>query len=292
MRDDESSPSPSTLGEGGVRAFSELGPPLTPTHSPEYRGEGVLPDSFPAASGQQSANDDVVTWLQAECGASAAAAGQAAQYVATHVAAVGVVPTNRQIVFERFFDESGGMQLVIHAPLGMRINRAWGLAMRKRFCRSFDFELQAAANDNGVLLSLSPQHSFPIEQLFKMLGPHNGRQMLEQALLAVPMFQVRWRWNVTRALAVLRTQGGKKVPPFLQKFRAEDLLAATFPETVGCLENHHGDIEIPDHPLVRRGRVHRTNRAIRFLRVRRGRPCSARRRAVRRRCGLAARLRP
>ena len=123
--------------------------------------------------------------------------------------------------------------------------------MRKRFCRSFDFELQAAATDNGIVLSLSPQHSFPIEQLFKMLGPHNGRDLLEQAVLVVPMFQVRWRWNVTRSLAVLRTQNGKKVPFFLQRFRSDDLLAATFPETVGCLENHHGDVVIPDHPLVR-----------------------------------------
>jgi ATP-dependent Lhr-like helicase len=162
-----------------------------------------------------------------------------------------MVPTCDRILFERFFDESGGMQLVIHAPLGARINKAWGLALRKRFCRSFDFELQAAADDNGVVLSLSPQHSFPIDSLFGMLHPQNGRHLLEQALLAVPMFGVRWRWNVTRALAVLRTQGGKRVPPFLQKFRSEDLLAAAFPETVGCLENHHGDVEIPDHPLVR-----------------------------------------
>jgi ATP-dependent Lhr-like helicase len=162
-----------------------------------------------------------------------------------------MVPTRDRILFERFFDESGGMQLVIHAPLGSRINKAWGLALRKRFCRSFDFELQAAADDNGIVLSLSPQHSFPIDSLFGMLHPQNGRHLLEQAVLAVPMFGVRWRWNATRALAVLRTQGGKRVPPFLQKFRSEDLLAAAFPETVGCLENHHGDVEIPDHPLVR-----------------------------------------
>ncbi len=167
------------------------------------------------------------------------------------LAALGLVPTCQQIVFERFFDESGGMQLVIHAPLGARINRAWGLALRKRFCRSFDFELQAAATDNGIVLSIGPQHSFPIDALFQMLGPHNARYLLEQAVLAAPMFQVRWRWNVTRALAVLRTNKGQKVPPHLQRFRSDDLLAAAFPETVGCLENHHGDVEIPDHPLVR-----------------------------------------
>ena len=188
--------------------------------------------------------------LNEECGVGNWAAEQATNYVESQVAAIGLVPTVEQIVFERFFDESGGMQLVIHSPFGARINRAWGLALRKRFCRSFDFELQAAATDNGLVLSLSPQHSFPIDSLFKMLGPHNARQLLEQAVLAAPMFQVRWRWNVTRSLAVLRRQSGKKVPPHLLRFRSDDLLAAAFPETVGCLENHHGDVQIPDHPLV------------------------------------------
>jgi ATP-dependent Lhr-like helicase len=192
-----------------------------------------------------------VAWLVDECHLSDWAAVQVLQYVAAQQAALGLVPTGEQIVFERFFDESGGMQLVIHAPLGARINRAWGLALRKRFCRSFDFELQAAADDDGVLLSLSPQHSFPVEQLFSMLGPHNGQHLLEQALLAAPMFQVRWRWNITRSLAVLRRSGDKRIPPHMQRFRAEDLLAAAFPETVGCLENHHGDVEIPSHPLVK-----------------------------------------
>jgi ATP-dependent helicase Lhr and Lhr-like helicase len=191
-----------------------------------------------------------VAWLMETCGASEWGAMQALQYVAAQQAALGVVPNGEEIVFERFFDDSGGMQLVIHAPLGSRINRAWGLALRKRFCRSFDFELQAAADDDGVLLSLGPQHSFPIEQLFSMLSPQNGRHLLEQALLAAPMFQIRWRWNANRSLAVLRRNGDKRVPPHLQKFRAEDLLAAAFPETVGCLENHHGDVQIPDHPLV------------------------------------------
>jgi len=196
-------------------------------------------------------SSDPTTWLTTATGCGADAAEQAVRYIAAQKAAVGLVPTCDRILFERFFDESGGMQLVIHAPLGSRINKAWGLALRKRFCRSFDFELQAAADDNGVVLSLGPQHSFPIDSLFGMLHPQNGQHLLEQALLAVPMFGVRWRWNVTRALAVLRAQGGKRVPPFLQKFRSEDLLAAAFPETVGCLENHHGDVEIPDHPLVR-----------------------------------------
>ncbi len=196
-------------------------------------------------------NRDLMTWLMDHCGADEWAAEQAIRYVAAQRAALGIVPTCNEVVFERFFDESGGMQLVIHAPMGARINRAWGLAMRKRFCRSFDFELQAAADDNGVLLSIGPQHSFAIESLFGMLHAGNAQELLEQAVFAVPMFGIRWRWNITRALGVLRMSGGKKVQPFLQKFRAEDLLAATFPETVGCLENHHGDIEMPDHPLVR-----------------------------------------
>ncbi|HEV3022417.1 MAG TPA: DEAD/DEAH box helicase, partial [Pirellulales bacterium] len=190
-------------------------------------------------------------WLSAECGAPPCAAEQALRYVETQVAALGLVPTQEEIVFERFFDESGGMQLVIHAPLGARINRAWGLALRKRFCRSFDFELQASADDDGIVLSLGPQHSPGIESLYKMLNPENVARLLEQAVLAVPMFQVRWRWNLTRSLVVLRQQHGKRVPPHMQRFRSDDLLAAVFPETVGCLENHSGDVAIPDHPLVR-----------------------------------------
>ena len=211
-------------------------------HSPEPRTLKPEPSREPSS--------DPLAWLQAETGCGPYAAQQAALYVAAQKAAIGCVPTNEEVVFERFFDESGGMQLVVHAPLGSRINKAWGLALRKRFCRSFDFELQAAADDNGVLLSIGPQHSFPIDSLFGMISPENGRDLLEQAVIVVPMFQVRWRWNITRALAVLRQQGGKRVPPFLQKFRSEDLLAAAFPETVGCLENHHGPVVIPDQPLV------------------------------------------
>ncbi len=196
-------------------------------------------------------HESSIDWLIADCGATPWAADQAVAYVAAQVAALGIVPTTKQIIFERFFDESGGMQLVIHAPLGARINKAWGLTLRKRFCRSFDFELQASADDDGIVLSLGPQHSFAIDALFPMLGPHNAEELLDQALLVAPMLQVRWRWNVTRSLAVLRQQGGKRVPPHMQRFRSDDLLATVFPETVGCLENHHGDVVIPDHPLVR-----------------------------------------
>jgi len=192
-----------------------------------------------------------IDWLAGESGATGSAAEQALRYVETQIAAIGLVPTCDEIVFERFFDESGGMQLVIHAPMGSRINRAWGLALRKRFCRTFDFELQASADDDGIVLSLGPQHGVPIESLFKMLNADNVAELLEQALLAVPMFQIRWRWNLSRALIVLRQQNGKRVPPHMQRFRSDDLMAAVFPETVGCLENHSGDIVVPDHPLVR-----------------------------------------
>lgn len=175
---------------------------------------------------------------------------QAVEYVALQKVALGLVPTETEVVFERFFDEMGGMQLVIHAPFGSRVNRAWGLALRKRFCRSFNFELQASADDDGVVLSLGPQHSFPIEDLFSILTPKNARHMLEQAVLDSPVFKVRWRWNATRALLVLRSRNGQRVPPALQRFRADDLLTAVFPDSTACLENRPEDVEIPDHPIV------------------------------------------
>ncbi len=195
--------------------------------------------------------EDGTNWLAVEIGASESAARQAAEYVAAQGAAIGVIPSQRQVVFERFFDESGGMQLVIHAPFGARINRAWGLALRKSFCRTFDFELQAIADDNGIVLALGPQQSFPLEQMFTLLDTKVAESVLIQALLAAPMFGVRWRWNVTRSLAVLRQRAGKKVPPYLQRFRAEDLLTAVFPMQTACFEHRTGDLQPPDHPLVR-----------------------------------------
>ncbi len=189
-------------------------------------------------------------WLVAECCVAPGPAHQAVEYVRAEQAALGVVPSQRRIVFERFFDETGGMQMVIHAPFGSRITKAWGLAMRKRFCRSFDFELQATADDDGFVLSLGPQHSFPLESMFGMLNTRNVRNLLEQALLAVPTFQTRWRWNVMRALLVQRFKDGKKVPPALLRFRADDLLTAVFPKLTGCQENVTGDLELPDHPLA------------------------------------------
>ena len=220
------------------------------TNNGESATDGESASGF-GSTGAPAEVADAIAWLCQSCGASPWAARQAVRYVATQKAAYEPMPTDREIVFERFFDESGGMQLVIHAPLGARINRAWGLALRKRFCRSFDFELQASADDDGIVLSLGPQHSFPIEQLFGMLRRDNAESLLRQALLAVPMFNIRWRWNLNRALVVLRQQGGRRVPPPLQRFRSDDLLSAVFPLQTACLENVTGDIEIPDQPLVR-----------------------------------------
>ncbi len=190
-------------------------------------------------------------WLQHEAGLDQAGGDQTVAYVAETVAILGTVPTQQVIVAERFFDEAGGMQLVLHAPFGGRINRAWGLALRKRFCRTFDFELQAAATDDGIVLSLGEQHSFPLEGVFAMVRSATLEEDLVQAALAAPMFANRWRWNATRALALLRHSGGRRVPMPIQRMRAEDLLAAVFPAQVACQDNHEGGpIEPPDHPLV------------------------------------------
>jgi ATP-dependent Lhr-like helicase len=173
-------------------------------------------------------------------------------YVVAGANALGGVPTQTQVIAERFFDDAGGMQLVLHAPFGGRINRAWGMALRKRFCRSFDFELQAAATDDGVILSLGPQHSFSLETVFSMLRPGDVEELLVQAALQAPMFETRWRWNAMRSLALPRMRGGKRVPPALQRMRAQDLIAAVFPAQTACQDNHGGGaIELPDHPLVR-----------------------------------------
>ena len=200
-----------------------------------------------AGKGQSAA----LAWIAAECGATGYAAEQAYSYINGQRAALGFIPTKKKILFERFFDDTGGMQLVIHSPYGSRINRAWGLALRKKFCRTFDFELQASADDNGIVLSIGVQHSFPLEQMFAMLKSSDARETLIQALLAAPMFQVRWRWNLTRALVVPRSRGGKKVPPPLQRFRADDVLTAVFPMQTACFEHRPPDLQPPDHPLVR-----------------------------------------
>jgi ATP-dependent Lhr-like helicase len=189
-------------------------------------------------------------WLLEECGVDAAGADQLLAYVAGGVQILGGVPTQDCVIAERFFDEAGGMQLVLHAPFGGRLNRAWGLALRKRFCLNFDFELQGAATDDGLVLSLGEQHSFPLETIFQFLQPKTVRDVLIQATLATPLFVTRWRWNVSRSLALLRFQNGKRVPVYLQRMRAEDLLAAAFPMAAACGDNHVGDIPVPEHPLV------------------------------------------
>ena len=166
-------------------------------------------------------------------------------YLADGRAALGVLPTQDTIVLERFFDESGGMQLVLHAPFGSRVNKAWSLALRKRFCRQFNFELQAAATEDALLLSLGPQHSFPLADVFRYLHPATTRDVLVQAFLDAPVFQTRWRWNTTISLAVPRNRGGKKVPPQLQRMLADDLMAAVFPDAAACLENIPGDRDDP-----------------------------------------------
>jgi ATP-dependent Lhr-like helicase len=189
-------------------------------------------------------------WLQGETGLCPGGAEQAASYLLDGRAALGVIPTQDTLVLERFFDESGGMQLVLHAPFGSRINKAWTLALRKRFCRQFNFELQAAATEDALLLSLGPQHSFPLSDVFRYLHPASTREILVQALLDAPVFKTRWRWNTTISLAVPRNRGGRKIAPQLQRMQADDLMAAVFPDAAACLENIPGDREIPDHPLV------------------------------------------
>ncbi len=197
----------------------------------------------------RSAN--AIELLERECGLDRRGAEQAVEYVLAGFRALGAMPTQNAVVAERFFDEAGGMQLVIHAPFGARINKAWGLALRKRFCRTFNFELQAAATDNGIVLSLSDQHSFPLDLVFSFLKPATVENVLTQAMFDAPMFGARWKWNAARALAIPRFSGGRKVPPPIQRMRSDDLLASVFPDQVACAENLTGEIRIPDHPLVK-----------------------------------------
>ena len=193
----------------------------------------------------------LLEWLRAAGGLSETAAQQIIDYVRATRDGLGVVPSDVDVVFERFFDDSGGMQLVVHAPFGSRINRAWGVALRKRFCVSFDFELQAAANDDAMLLSSGPQHSWPLDEAFQWVNTQNVTESVEQSILYMPLFPTRWRWNATRALSVPRMRGGRRVQPFLQRMISDDLLAAVFPKVVGCQENVTGALELPDHVLVR-----------------------------------------
>jgi len=211
----------------------------------------MLPRTSPA--GFSATQPDVaaaVSWLKDECGLDDSGAEQSIEYVLQGRAVLGAVPTQDTVIAERFFDEGGGMQLVIHAPFGGRINKAWGLALRKRFCVGFNFELQAAATDNGLNIALAEQHSFPLADVFNFLQAATVQPILEQAALDSPIFATRWRWDANRALALLRFQNGKKVPPQIQRMRSDDLLASVFPDAAACFENIEGERKIPDHPLV------------------------------------------
>jgi ATP-dependent Lhr-like helicase len=222
-----SEPGAATHGEAGATTHGELG----------AASHGVL--------------DGAMRWLIDTVGIDEPAALQIIQYLAAGRAALGCLPTFDTVIFERFFDESGGMQLVIHSPFGSRVNRAWGLSLRKRFCRTFNFELQAAATEDHIVLSLTHAHSFELKEAARYLHSNTVRQVLVQALCAAPMFEVRWRWDAGISLALPRFRGGKKIPPQIARMNAEDLLASVFPDQVACAENLPGEIEIPDHPLVR-----------------------------------------
>jgi ATP-dependent Lhr-like helicase len=211
----------------------------------------MLPRTSPVGfSATQPEVAAAIAWLKEDCGLDDSGAEQAIEYILQGRAVLGAVPTQKTIIAERFFDEGGGMQLVIHAPFGGRINKAWGLSLRKRFCVGFNFELQAAATDNGLNIALAEQHSFPLGDVFHFLNAETVQPILEQAALDSPIFGTRWRWDANRALALLRFQNGKKVPAQIQRMRSDDLLASVFPDAAACFENIEGERKIPDHPLV------------------------------------------
>ncbi len=211
----------------------------------------LLPRTSPVGfSATQPEVASCVSWLKEQCGLDDSGAEQLIEYILQGRVVLGAVPTQTTVIAERFFDEGGGMQLVIHAPFGGRINKAWGLSLRKRFCRGFNFELQAAATENGLNIALAEQHSFPLGDVFHFLNAETVQPILEQAALDSPIFGTRWRWDANRALALLRFQNGKKVPAQIQRMRSDDLLASVFPDAAACFENIEGDRNIPDHPLI------------------------------------------
>jgi ATP-dependent Lhr-like helicase len=210
-----------------------------------------LRDEMASRLRRDPSGDEALRWLVDEVGIGEPAARQLLEYLHSGLEALGCLPAQDTIVLERFFDAVGGMQLVLHSPYGSRINRAWGLALRKRFCRKFNFELQAAATEDNIVLSLTTAHSFPLEEVSRYLNSASVRTVLIQALLDAPMFITRWRWVIGVALALPRFRGGRKVPPQLARMGAEDLIGAMFPDQIACAENLSGEREIPDHPLVR-----------------------------------------
>ncbi len=222
----------------GVGELREQISTLTPNVTPGY------------ISPAQPEVDAAAAWLIETCGVCASGAQQLIAYIVTGRAVLGAVPSKTTIIAERFFDDGGGMQLILHAPFGGRVNKAWGLALRKRFCRGFNFELQAAATDNGINISLAEQHSFPLADVFQFLTEHTARELLEQASIASPIFKNRWRWAAGRSLQLLRFSRGKRIAPQIQRTRSEDLMASVFPQAAACFETIVGDIQIPDHPLV------------------------------------------
>ncbi|HKU87963.1 MAG TPA: DEAD/DEAH box helicase [Casimicrobiaceae bacterium] len=235
---------PFWLGEAPARS-DELSTAVSRLRSELFAEGGAEPDDGNGGTNRARA----LARLASE-GMAPAASEQLVDYLASARDALGVLPTQDTVVLERFFDESGGMQLVIHAPFGSRINRAWGLALRKRFCVRFNFELQAAATEDAIVLSLSTSHSFALPDVARYLHSNTVRSVLVQAMLAAPMFAARWRWVAATSLALPRFRGGRKVPAPLQRMRADDLMAAVFPDQIACAENIVGDREIPDHPLV------------------------------------------
>jgi ATP-dependent Lhr-like helicase len=213
----------------------------------DQRTRNVKPSDVAASNKDVSA---CIAWLKENCFVADSAALQMIAYIVAGRAVLGAVPTKRRIIAERFFDEGGGQQLILHAPFGGRLNKAWGLALRKRFCRGFNFELQAAATDNGINISLAEQHSFPLAEVFQFLSTNTARTLLEQAAIPSPLFKSRWRWAASRSLQLLRMQKGKRVAPQIQRTRSDDLLASVFPHASACPETMTGDIVIPRHPLV------------------------------------------
>src|SRR5262249_5166302 len=246
------------VAAGTVRVADAHGAPPT---IPFWLGEAPARRDEPSAAvsdlrphvdellGQPDAAE-AVNRVCAETGVSTEAGDQLVSYLVEGRRALGTLPTQQTLVLERFFDESGGMQLVLHAPFRSRINKAWAPAPRQRFCRQFNFELQAAATEDALMLSLGPMHSFPLSDVFRYLHPETVRDVLIQAFLDAPVFETRWRWNATVSLAVPRNRGARKVAPPIQRMLAADLLASVFPDAAACLENIPGDRQIPDHPLV------------------------------------------